>query len=218
MPPARMRGDGRMAKDPKKTFFRLLSYLKRYWAVLAVVMVCILIHAFAQIRGSTALGDLVDDYILPMVANGSTDFGPVIQFGIKIACIFVVGIVANFLQSYLMVGVTQGAQKYIRDQLFAKMQTLPIRYFDTHPAGDLMSRYTSDIDTMRQMISQSIPQTASALVTLVAVFIAMVMESWILTVVTMITVVGIVWITKYLAGKAGKYFIGQQKSLGAVNG
>ena len=218
MPPARMRGDGRMAKNPKKTFFRLLSYLKRHMAVLLIVLVCILVHAFAQIRGSTALGDLVDDFILPMVAQGSQDFGPLVQFIVRVACIFVIGIVASFLQSYLMVGVTQGVQKRIRDELFAKMQTLPIRYFDTHPAGDLMSRYTSDIDTMRQMISQSIPQAVSAVITLVTVLIAMIVESWILTIVTMLTVVGVVLITKYLATRAGKYFVGQQKSLGAVNG
>ena len=218
MPPARMRGDGRMAKNPKKTFLRLLSYLKPYIGVLVLVLICILVHAFSQIRGSTALGDLVDDYILPMVAEGSTDFAPVIQFGIRIACVFLLGVVASFFQSYLMVSVTQGVQKGIRDRLFAKMQQLPIRYFDTHPAGDLMSRYTGDIDTMRQMISQSIPQSVSAVITLVAVFVAMLIESWILTIVTMITVVGVVFSTKYLAGRAGKYFIGQQKSLGAVNG
>ena len=218
MPPARMRGDGRKAKNPKKTLLRLLSYMKRYIGVMVTVLACILIHAYAQVRGSTALGDLVDNYILPMVSSGSTDFTPIIQFGIKIACVFVVGIVASFLQSYLMVGVTQGVQKRIRDELFAKMQTLPIRYFDTHPAGDLMSRYTSDIDTMRQMISQSIPQTVSSVITLVTVLIAMIVESWILTIVTMLTVVGVVLITKYLATRAGKYFIGQQKSLGTVNG
>ena len=218
MPPARMRGDGRKAKNPKKTLLRLLSYMKRYIGVMVTVLACILIHAYAQVRGSTALGDLVDNYILPMVSSGSTDFTPIIQFGVKIACVFVVGIVASFLQSYLMVGVTQGIQKRIRDELFAKMQTLPIRYFDTHPAGDLMSRYTSDIDTMRQMISQSIPQTVSSVITLVTVLIAMIVESWILTIVTMLTVVGVVLITKYLATRAGKYFIGQQKSLGTVNG
>ena len=218
MPPARMRGDGRMAKDPKKTFFRLLSYLKHHWIVLLIVLLCILVHAVAQITGSTALGDLVDDFILPMVAEGSQDFSPLVQFIVKIACVFVLGVVASFLQSYLMVGVTQGIQKTIRDQMFTKMQTLPIRYFDTNAAGNIMSRYSSDIDTLRQMISQSIPQSVSSVVTLIAVFIAMVMESWILTIVTMITVVGVFLSTKYLAGKAGKYFIGQQKSLGVVNG
>ena len=218
MPPVKMRGDGRLAKNPKKTFFRLLSYLKDHWLVLGIVLLCILMHAVAQITGSTALGNLVDEFILPMVAEGSTDFTPLIQFIIKIACVFVVGMVASFFQSYLMVGVTQGIQKNIRDQLFAKMQTLPIRYFDSNTAGNIMSRYTSDIDTLRQMISQSIPQSVSAVVTLLAVFLAMLMESWILTIVTMITVLGVIFSTKYLAGKAGKYFIGQQQSLGAVNG
>ena len=218
MPPVKMRGDGRMAKDPKKTMFRLLGYLKKHIAVLAVVLLCILVAAYATITGSTALGKLVDDFILPMVATGSTDFSALAAFIVRIACIFVLGIIATFLQSYLMVGVTQGVQKTIRDEMFAKMQKLPIRYFDTNTAGNIMSRYTSDIDTLRQMISQSIPQTVSSIVTLVVVFITMLRTSWILTLVTMVTVSGVIFVTKTLAGKAGKFFIGQQKSLGAVNG
>jgi len=218
MPPARMRGDGRMAKDPKKTFFRLLSYLKKHMGVLVIVMLCIVAAAFAQTQSSTALGKLVDRFILPMVESGSTDFAPLAAFLTQLAGIFVIGLVANFLQSYLMVGVTQGIQKTIRDEMFAKMQKLPIRYFDTNTAGNIMSRYTSDIDTLRQMISQSIPQAISSVVTLIAVLIAMLSTSWILTIVSMITVVGVVFVTKTLSGKAGKFFIGQQKSLGAVNG
>ena len=218
MPPVKMRGDGRMAKDPKKTFLRLLSYLKKHAGVLSIVLLCILVAAFAQTTGSKTLGNLVDDFILPMVASGSTDFGPLTQFIIKLACIFVLGIIASFFQSYLMVGVTQGIQKEIRDEMFTKMQTLPLRYFDTNTAGNIMSRYTSDIDTLRQMISQSIPQAVSSVTTLVVVFIAMVSTSWILTLVSMVTVVGVIFVTKTLAGKAGKYFIGQQQSLGALNG
>ena len=218
MPPAKMRGDGRMAKDPKKTLLRLLSYLLKYWPILLIVLCCILATAYASITGSTALGDLVDNFILPMVASGSTDFTPLTQFIVKIACVFAVGALASFLQSYLMVGVTQGIQKTVRDDMFAKMQTLPLRYFDTNTAGNIMSRYTSDIDTLRQMISQSIPQSVSSIITLVVVFIAMVAESWILTIVTMITVLGVVFVTKFLAGRAGRYFIGQQRSLGALNG
>ena len=218
MPPVRMNGDGRMAKDPKKTLLRLLSYLKKHTPVLIIVLLCVFITAFASIRGSTALGDLVDNFILPMVAEGSTDFAPLIAFLTRIACIFMLGMAASFFQSFLMVGVTQGIQKTIRDETFSKMQTLPLRYFDSNTAGNIMSRYTSDIDTLRQMISQSLPQTVSSIVTLVAVFIAMLLESWILTIVTMLTVVGVVFITKYLASRAGKYFIGQQRSLGAVNG
>ena len=218
MPPVRMPKDRRMAKDPKKSLLRILSYLKKYIPVLILVLVCILVGAYAQIVGSTALGDLVDEFILPMVAEGSTDFAPLTAFIFKIAAVFVLGIVASFLQSYLMVGVTQGTQKALRDELFTKMQRLPIRYFDSNTAGNIMSRYTSDIDTLRQMISSSLPQAVSSVITLVAVFLAMVMESWILTIVTLITVVGIFFVTKYLAGKAGGYFMGQQASLGALNG
>ena len=218
MPPVRMRGDGRKAKDPKKTIGRLFGYLMQYKWVLLVVLLCIFASAFASTTGSTALGKIVDNFILPMVETGSADFGPLWQFIIQIVCIFVVGIVASFLQSYLMVGVTQGIQKQVRDDMFRKMQTLPLRYFDTNTAGNTMSRYTGDIDTLRQMISQSIPQAVSAVVTLVVVFITMLITSWILTIVTMITVLGVVFVTKTLAGKSAKFFIGQQKSLGTVNG
>ena len=218
MPPAKMRGDGRMAKDPKKTLLRLLSYMKKYIGTLLLVMLCIVAVALSQTTGSTALGKIVDEFILPMVAEGSTDFAPLLKFLIQIACVFLVGMVASFLQSYLMVGVTQGIQKTVRDEMFRKMQRLPIRYFDSNTAGNIMSRYTSDIDTMRQMVSQSIPQAVSSVVTLVVVFVTMLRTSWILTIVSMITVVGVFFTTKTLAGKAGKFFIGQQRSLGAVNG
>ena len=206
------------ARDPKKTLLRILGYLKKYIAVLLIVMLCIVAAAVAQTVGSTALGSLVDDFILPMVNSGIADYTPLRNFIVKLVCIFLVGMVASFLQSYLMVAVTQGIQKSIRDEMFAKMQRLPIRYFDSNTAGDIMSRYTSDIDTMRQLISMSIPQAFSSIVTLVAVLIAMLRESWILTIVTMFTVVGVFFVTKLLAGKAGKFFAGQQKSLGAVNG
>ncbi|MBR2890246.1 MAG: ABC transporter ATP-binding protein [Oscillospiraceae bacterium] len=218
MPPPRFRGDGRKAKNPVKTLTRLLGYLKKHIGVLLIVMLCIVATALASTTGSTALGRLVDDFILPMVAEGSTDFQPLWDFLVQIACVFLVGILASFFQSYLMVGVTQGVQKTIRDEMFSKMQRLPIRYFDSNTAGNIMSRYTSDIDTLRQMISQSIPQAISSIVTLVVVFVTMLATSWILTLVTLVTVVGIAFITVTVAGKAGKYFMGQQKSLGAVNG
>ena len=192
MPPAKMRGDGRKAKDPKKTLLRLLSYLKPYTPTLIVVMLCVFASAYASITGSTALGDLVDEFILPMVASGSTDFAPLTKFIVTIGCVFAVGALASFFQAYLMVSVTQGIQKHVRDEMFRKMQRLPLRYFDSNAAGNLMSRYTSDIDTLRQMISQSIPQTVSSVVTLAVVFLAMVLESWIMTIVTMITVLGVV--------------------------
>ena len=207
-----------MAKDPKKTLGRLFGYLLRYKFTLIVVLLCILTAALVSVVSSTALGKLVDDFILPMVAEGSTDFAPVMKFLITIACAFLLGMVASFLQSYLMVGVTQGIQKNIRDDMFRKLQTLPLRYFDSNAAGDTMSRFTGDIDTLRQMISQSIPQMVSAVMTLVVVFVAMLIKSWILTIVMMITVLAVVFTTKYLAGKAAKHFIGQQRSLGKVNG
>ena len=218
MPPAKMRGDGRKAKNPKQTLLRLLGYLKAYIPTLIVVLLCVFATAMASITGSTALGNLVDDFILPMVSTGSVDFGPLNRFVVKIGCVFAVGVLASFFQAYLMVGVTQGIQKNVRDEMFRKMQTLPLRYFDSNTAGNIMSRYTSDIDTLRQMISQSIPQTVSSVVTLVTVFIAMLVESWILTIVSMITIVAVVFTTKFLAMRSGKYFIGQQRSLGALNG
>ena len=218
MPPVRLRGDGRKAKDPKKTLGRLLKYLMNYKLRLVCVIACIFITALVQSQSATALGRLVDEFILPMVAEGSSDFAPIASFLTRLACIFIIGMFASFLQSFLMVGVTQGIQKTVRDDMFRKMQTLPIRYFDTNTAGNIMSRYTSDIDTLRMMISQSIPQAFSAVVTLVVIFVTMLTESWILTIVTMITVLAVVFSTKFLAGKSAKFFIGQQKSLGAVNG
>ena len=218
MPPVRMRGDGRKAKNPKQTLLRLMSYLKPYAPTLIFVLVCILLASIAQAQGSRALGPLVDDYILPMVESGSTDFSPLLSYLMKMACIFAVGAVAAFLYNYLMVGVTQGVQKTIRDNLFSNMQRLPLRYFDSHAAGDIMSRYTSDIDTLRQVISQSLPQCVSSIMTLVVVLWNLIDTSWILTIVMVFTVGAVIYVTKVLAGKSAGYFIGQQKSLGAVNG
>ena len=213
-----MRGDGRKASNPKKTLLRLLSYLKKYTPTLVLVLVCILLASVAQAQGSRALGPLVDDYILPMVERGSTDFSPLFGYLVKLACIFGLGILGSFLYNYLMVGVTQGVQKTIRDDLFTKMQRLPLRYFDSHPAGDIMSRYTSDIDTLRQVLSQSLPQCVSSLVTLIVVLINLIDTSWILTIIMAFTVALIIYVTKVLASKSAGYFIGQQKALGAVNG
>ena len=218
MPPVRMRGDGRKAKDPKKVLLRLLSYMKQYIPILIVVLLCILGSAIAQTTGSKSLGALVDDYILPMVETGSTDFSPLLSFLVKIGCIFAMGMVCAFLQQFLMVGVSQGTQKTIRDEMFAKMQRLPLRYFDTNTAGNIMSRYTSDIDTLRQMISQSIPQTVSSVITLAVAFIAMLQTSWMLTIVVIFTVMGILSVTMFIVKRSAKYFIGQQRSLGALNG
>ena len=161
----RMRGDGRKAKDPKKTLTRLLGYMKKYVPILLIVFACIVMTSIAQTTGNAALGTLVDEHILPMVSNSSEDFSGVLSFIGQIALIFVLGMVANFFQSYLMVGVAQGTQKRVRDEMFTKMQRLPLRYFDSNTAGNIMSRYTGDIDTLNQMLGQSIPQCASSIVT-----------------------------------------------------
>ena len=214
----KMRGDGRMAKNPKQTISRLLSYMARYKGTLAVVGVSVVFSAVAQAASSASLGALVDEYITPMLSQAVPDFAPLLRFLGMMACVYFVGLVSAFFCNYLMAKVSQGTQRSIRDQLFTHMQTLPIRYFDTHPAGDIMSRYTSDIDTLRQMISQAIPQCASSVVTLVVVLITMIITSPILTVLQLITVLAVVFVTKLIAGKSAKFFIGQQRSLGAVNG
>ncbi len=215
MPPVRMSGDGRKAKDPKQTFLRLLSYMGQYKATLIVVIVCIILSAVAQAVSSSSLGTLVDNYIQPMLNGESPNL---VGFLCLLACIYLVGMLSSFLYNFLMVKVGQGTQKAIRDDMFTHMQTLPIRYFDTHPAGDIMSRYTSDIDTLRQMISQSIPQCISSAATLIVVFIAMLIASPILTVILLVTVTGIIFASRFLVGKSSGFFVGQQRSLGAVNG
>ncbi len=218
MPPVKMRGDGRKAKNPKQTISRLLSYLNRYKKTMIVVVVCIILSAIAQAISASSLGTLVDNYITPMLAQENPDYAPLIRFLTMLAGIYLVGIVSAFLYNFLMVRIGQGTQKDIRDQMFTHMQTLPIRYFDTHPAGDVMSRYTSDIDTLRQMLSQSIPQCISSAATLIVVFIAMLLTSPILTVVLAATISVILFVTKVVAGKSAVFFIGQQQTLGAVNG
>ena len=213
-----MKGGPRKAKDPKKTIARLLSYLKKYRTTMIVVVLCIVLSAGAMALSAASLGTLVDDYITPLLSQAEPDFGPLLKFLCVMAFIYVVGIASSFLYNYLMVEVGQGTQKVIRDEMFAHMQKLPIRYFDTHSTGDIMSRYTSDIDTLRMMLSQSIPQCISSIATLVLVFIAMLFTSPILTVILIFTVTGIVFVTTTVVGKSAGFFMGQQKSLGKVNG
>ena len=215
MPPVRMMGDGRKAKDPKKTFARLLGYMKQYRATFVIVICCILFSAIAQAASSSSLGTLVDDYITPMLAGEEANL---VGYLCLMAGIYLAGTVSSFLYNFLMVKVGQGTQKTIRDAMFTHMQRLPIRYFDTHPVGDVMSRYTSDIDTLRQMISQAIPQGISSAATLIVVFLFMLKTSWILTLVLLVTITGILSTTKMVVGRSARFFIGQQKSLGAVNG
>ena len=218
MPPVRMKGDGRMAKNPKKTLGRLLSYLKPYRATLIVVMVCILMGSLATALSSYSIEPLINNYITPLAGQENPDYVPLVRFLLTMAAIYLAGIVSSFLYSYLMVRVGQGTQKKIRDDMFKHMQRLPIRYFDTHPAGDVMSRYTADIDTLRQLITQAIPNCISSVATMVTVFALMLKSSIVLTLVVVATAFGIMYITKTVAMNSSKFFIGQQKSLGAVNG
>ncbi len=218
MPPVRMRGDGRKAKNPKQTFLRLLGYMKPYRGRLIGMVICIVLATVAQVASNGSLSLLIEDYIRPMLSQSTPDFTPLVQFLCMMACVYIAGMVASFLQHWLMVPVGQGIQKNIRDRMFTHMQRLPIRYFDTHPVGDLMSRYTSDIDTLRQMISQAIPQCITSAITIIVVFCAMLITSPILTVIVILSMVGVLYVTKTVAGKSAKFFINQQRSLGAVNG
>ena len=217
MPPVRMKGDGRKAKNPKKTLLRLLSYMKPYRASLILVIICILISSLATAISSYSLDPLINDYIEPL-KEGQKTYADLIKFLIGLGAVYLLGVVSSFLYNFLMVKIGQGAQKKIRDEMFRHMQTLPIRYFDTHPAGDVMSRYTSDIDTLRQMITQALPNCISSIATMVAVFALMLKASFILTGVVILTAACILFITKSVAMRSAKFFIGQQRSLGQVNG
>ena len=218
MPPIKMRGDGRKAKNPKQTFTRLLSYLLPYKINLIGMALCTVLATVASVLSNTSVGTLIRKYVEPLLGQTDPDFGPMVRFLCVMACVFLAGMLASFFQQRLMVSVGQGTQKNIRDRLFTHMQKLPIRYFDTHPVGDLMSRYTSDVDALRQMISQAIPQLAQSAITIVVSFVAMIVISPILAGVVVITVFGIFLVTKVVAGNSAKFFIGQQKALGAVNG
>ena len=218
MPPIRMKGDGRKAKNPKKTLARLFSYTRPYLGTMIFVVICILISSLATALSSYSLEPLINNYITPLTGQENPDYNPLIRFLFGMGAIYVLGIVSSFLYSFLMVKVGQGMQKKIRDEMFRHMQRLPIRYFDTHPTGDVMSRYTSDIDTLRQMITQALPNCISSIATMVTVFALMLKASAILTAVVVLTALGILYITKAVAMRSAKFFIGQQKSLGAVNG
>ena len=218
MPPVKFTGDGRKAKNPKQTLGRLFGYMKQYKWRLVGVVACIILATAAQVASNSSLRFLIEDYIKPMLVEHSTDFGPLIRFLCIMACVYLLGLLAAYLQQRLMVVVGQSTQKVIRDQLFTHMQKLPIRYFDTHPVGDVMSRYTNDIDTLRQMISQAIPQCIQSAITIVVVFFAMLFTSPILTAVVIVSIVGILFVTKAVVGNSAKYFAGQQKALGALNG
>jgi len=205
--------------SPFKTSARLLSYISgRYRLLFVIVLICLVVSALSGVVGTLFIRRIIDDYITPMLGSPNPDFAGLFATIVQMGIIFVAGIVGAFFASRLMVFVSQGVQKTIRDEMFSHMQTLPIKYFDTHTHGDLMSRYTNDIDTLRQMFSQSIPQVISSLVTIVGVFIAMLSLSWELTLLVIGILVVMLLVTKSVGGRSGKYFFRQQASLGKQNG
>ena len=214
---------GQMSKEEfkknSKALGRLFKFLfKNYGFLLIVVLICILLSIFSTIQGTLFIQNLIDDYITPMINSGSRDFSELLAAIIRVAIFYGVGIVATFAYRLIMVYVTQGTLDKLRRQLFVHMEDLPIRYFDTHAHGDIMSVYTNDIDTMRQVISESLPQFINSLVTIVAVVISMFTLNWVLTLITLGMVVVMFYVTKMLAGKSGKFFTLQQKNIGIVNG
>ena len=204
--------------DPMKTIKRLLSYMSAYKGRFIFVIVCILISAGAGVVSSMFIQILIDRFITPMIKTKSTDFSGLAGAMAVIGVILVTGAVATLLYNRIMVTISQGIQKKIRDEMFSHMQKLPIKFFDTNTHGDLMSRYTNDTDTLRQMLSMSIPQMFSSLITIVSVFVAMLVLNVWMTLFVLLFVGIMMFITKSIAGKSATYFIRQQKQLGDVNG
>ncbi len=213
MPPV-----GAPPKNAGETFKRMLGYLGKYKLMMIPVIICILISSIAGVAGSLFMKTLIDDYIAPMLLNKSEDFSGLLSAITMMAGVFVAGILANFIQSRLMILVAQGVLKKVRDDMFSHMQSLPISYFDRNPVGDTMSLYTNDTDTLRQMITQSVPQFISSAATIIAVFISMVTTSIWMTAFVLVFVVGMFIITKNIGSKSGKFFAEQQATLGNVNG
>ena len=206
-------------KVNKGTIKRLMGYITgRYKARFIIVLICILLSALANVAASLFLRVLIDDFITPLLAQAHPVFTGLFQAMLLMGGIYLLGVLSTFLFNRLMVTISQGVLKDIRDQMFAHMQTLPIKYFDTHTHGDVMSYYTNDTDTLRQMISQSIPQMFSSLITVVAVFCAMLATSIPLTLLLLVCVTAMLLLTKKIVSKSGGYFIRQQRSLGKVNG
>jgi len=209
----------RGAKSPMKTLKRLLSLVTgKYKLSLIVVLFCILLSSVAGVAGSLFLQVLIDDYISPLLLSANPVFTGLLRAIGMMAVIYIVGIVATLSYNRLMVNISQGVLKDVRDNMFSHMQSLPIKYFDTHTHGDVMSRYTNDTDTLRQMISQSIPQIFSSVVTIISVFVAMITTNVWLTLLVVISTALVITLSRTIASKSSKYFIRQQKSLGTMNG
>ena len=206
-------------QNPSKTLKRLMGIiLKNYSPHCIVVLLCIFGSAFVSVKGTLFMQTLIDDYILPLMSQSNPDFTPLGMAIMKLALFFVAGALMTYTYNRIMVNVSQGTMKKIRIDVFTHMESLPIKYFDTHAHGDIMSIYTNDIDTLRQMISQSIPQLVNSAATIVSVLISMIILNIPLTILTLIMVAIMVLTTGKVAGKAGSYFMKQQKSIGELNG
>ena len=219
--PGGPRGMGPKPKveNPGKLLRRIMDEVFRnYLPHCILVLICIVVSALANVQASLFLQTLMDDYIVPMTHQQNPSFAPLAGALLRVGCIYLVGILAAWANARIMVNVTQGTLRNLRTQLFTHMESLPIKYFDQHPHGDIMSVYTNDVDTLRQMISQSIPQLVSSVITIVSVFFSMCMLSWQLTIVTMLMVALMLFCSKKIAASSGKYFIQQQRDLGKVNG
>ena len=224
MPPMGPRGPkgmkgGPKSKDPKKTLKRLLAFImKRYKYRYVIVMVCIAISSIVSVIGTLFMKALIDDYILPMVDGSVQSFQPLIRALLFMASIYGIGIVSNFVYNMIMMYVSQNVLKDVRDEMYAHMETLPIKYFDTHQHGDIMSHYTNDTDALRQMVSQSIPSLFSSAITLTSTLISMLILSIPLTILVLLGVGVMLAVSGKIGGNSAKYFIEQQQSLGKTNG
>ena len=209
----------RKVKNPGKLFCRLMAYIfRKYGIACFLVLVFIVLSVLANTQGTMFMKTLIDSYIIPILNSPDKDFAPLAAAILRVACFYGVGVLSTFAYSKIMIYVTQGTLNDLRIDLFTHMETLPIKYFDTHAHGDIMSVYTNDIDTLRQMISQRIPQLINSVITIVSVLIYMIILNVPLTILTLVMVGVMLLVTKNLAGKSSKYFIAQQRDLGATNG
>lgn len=221
MPGPRGRGPqgGAKMKDMDwRSLWRVMKYLFRYKWHYLVVMICIVVTAMVQTAGSKFTQTLIDDYITPLMGMNNPDLSGLVGAVLQMACIFAIGAFAQFLYQQLMVVISQGTLRKIRIDLFSKMEKLPIKFFDTHTHGDIMSYYTNDVDTLQQLISQSIPQTIQQSITVIVVFITMITTSWQLTLFVVVFVFFIMVISRSITAKSGRYFIEQQKQVATMNG
>lgn len=206
------------AQNMGKTIKRLLSYIKEYKLRFIFVVIFIIISAIANVAGSMFIRVVIDDYVTPLLSEANPVFTGLLEAILIMGLVYIVGILSTLFYNRIMVSVSQGVLKKIRDEMFTHMQKLPIKYFDTHTHGDIMSYYTNDTDTLRQMLSQSIPQMFSSAITIISVLFAMFASSIYLTVFVLVFVFCIMQVTRKIAGNSGRYFVKQQRSIGEVNG